>query len=106
MGRLCPIACGQVKEGDRSDQLSRQSLDGTSVPFSVRAPAGAHRCLPIMAQDFSPGRPCVQAGYYWEEMVRRFAPVLVSGLKSAAKGHPCPVTCGPVKEGEVYDHSY
>ena len=29
-------------------------------------------------------------GYDWEEAVRRVAPVLESGLKSAASGHPCP----------------
>ena len=29
---------------------------GTSVPFSVRAPVGAHSFFPIMAQDFSLGR--------------------------------------------------
>ena len=29
-------------------------------------------------------------GYDWEEAVRRLAPVLESGLKSAASGHPCP----------------
>ena len=33
-------------------------------------------------------------GYYWEEMVRRFAPVFVSGLKSAAMVHPCPKAVG------------
>src|SRR5690554_5067259 len=38
---------------------------------------------------------CVPAGYDWEEVVRRFAPVYVSGLKSAALGHLCPKACGP-----------
>ena len=36
---------------------------GTSVPVSTRAPIGAHRCFPIIAQDFSPGLPCGLGGY-------------------------------------------
>src|SRR5690554_6104373 len=38
-------------------------------------------------------------GYDWEEMVRRFAPVLVSGLKSAAMVHPCPNAYGFQRRG-------
>ena len=37
-------------------------------------------------------------GYYWEGVVKRFALVLESGLKSTAMGHLCPIACGPVKE--------
>src|SRR5690554_2781142 len=38
-----------------------------------------------------PHAPRVETlGYDWEEAVRRLAPVLESGLKSAASGHPCP----------------
>src|SRR5690554_8126149 len=38
-----------------------------------------------------PQAPRVETlGYDWEEAVRRLAPVLESGLKSAASGHPCP----------------
>ena len=40
---------------------------GTSVPVSTRAPIGAHRCFPIIAQDFSPGLPCGPAGYDWPD---------------------------------------
>src|SRR5690554_5680798 len=38
-------------------------------------------------------------GYDWEELVRRFAPVLVSGLKSAAMVHPCPNAYGFQRRG-------
>ena len=40
------------------------------------------------------GPPRVETlGYDWDNKVRRFAPVLESGLKSAALWHPCPCGC-------------
>ena len=44
---------------------------GTLVPFSKRAPVRAHRCFSIIAQDFSPGWPCVPAWLWLEEEISR-----------------------------------
>src|SRR5690554_8195845 len=50
------------KEDKVYGQLYRgYASTGTLVPFSKRALVRAHRCFSIIAQDFSPGWPCVPA---------------------------------------------
>src|SRR5690554_7723428 len=63
----------------------------------LRAPQAASGCLRLPQAASGPHAirlpqaPRVGTlGYDWEEAVRRLAPVLESGLKSAASGHPCP----------------
>lgn len=56
-GHPCP--CGWMlskKERFMTRCIEAPPRGGTSVPFFVRAPMGALRCFPIIAQDFSPGR--------------------------------------------------
>src|SRR5690554_898122 len=63
----------------------------------LRAPQAASGCLRLPQAASGPhairlpqATRVETLGYDWEEAVRRLAPVLESGLKSAASGHPCP----------------
>ncbi len=64
---------------------------------ALRLPQAASGCLRLPQAASRPHAlrlphaPRVETlRYDWEEAVRRVAPVLESGLKSAASGHPCP----------------
>src|SRR5690554_6281292 len=68
-GHPCPCGCRSskkemavtkvVKEGYIYGQTYRGSASrGLQSPFLPVPLSGAHRFLPIIAQDFSPGRPC------------------------------------------------
>src|SRR5690554_3255555 len=79
----------QIKKVDESPLF----FGGGAAP--LRAPQAAsrpHTLTPSRPQALRlPHAPRVETlGYDWEEAVRRLAPVLESGLKSAASGHPCP----------------
>src|SRR5690554_2770155 len=59
---LCAVLVSGLKSAaSKKERFMTRCIEapprgGTSVPFFVRAPMGALRCFPIMAQDFSPGR--------------------------------------------------
>src|SRR5690554_8224587 len=67
-----------VKEGYIYHQTYRGSTSrGLKSPFLFVPLTGAHRFLPIIAQDFSPGRPCAPAA----NRQRKMNIAQVSGLK-------------------------